>query len=344
MARRPRRLTARQRLEQVAAEFEPVIQAAFLSAVNNMRTEAEVSRVAEMLERGDIDGALDALHIEPSALGEFEEALRRAYIGGGSATVAGMPALREPDGSRLVMRFDTRSPGAEAYLQDVSGQKITRITDDIRLAARQHMVAGMADGRNPRSVALDIVGRIDRVTGRRVGGILGLTSQQEGYVATARRNLLSGNAEEMAHYLSLTRRDKRFDRTVLKAIRDGATLDQATVQKITGRLADSYLLLRGETIARTEMLTALAASQREAYEQAIRTGAINRQDVRKVWRATRDSRTRDTHRHLDGESVGMDERFGNGLLFPHDPAGSASEVCNCRCYCDWRIDFLANLR
>ena len=27
----------------------------------------------------------------------------------------------------------------------------------------------------------------------------------------------------------------------------------------------------------------------------------------------------------------MDEKFSNGLLYPSDPNGQASEVCNCRC-------------
>lgn len=343
MARRKRRLTARQRLEALAQEMEPIIQAAFLSAVDDILSNVALARVIERLERGDIEGALSALNIEPMAFREFEEAIRRAYVGGGAATVGGMPALREPDGSRLVLRFDSRSPRAEAFLRDQSGQRITRVADDILLAARQYMTQGMIDGRNPRSVALDIAGRLNRTTGRREGGVIGLTSTQSEYVARARRELASNEPDQLRQYLARSRRDRRFDRTVTVALRDGKAIPNEMIDRMVRKYSDNLLLLRGETIARTEMLTALAEGQKEAYEQAIASGAVNRQDVRKVWRATRDSRTRDSHRHVDSESVGMDERFSNGLLYPHEPGAPASEVVNCRCAIDYRIDFMANL-
>ena len=47
--------------------------------------------------------------------------------------------------------------------------------------------------------------------------------------------------------------------------------------------------------------------------------------------ATLDSRTRDSHRQLDGEVVGDDGKFSNGLRYPGDPEGPAAEVWNCRC-------------
>lgn len=340
MARRP---TARQRLEALSAKFEPALQAAFLAAIGDLRNGAQIGRIAERLERGDIDGALRALNIDPAAFRLFEEGVREAYIGGGIATTNGLPALRDPSGAQVVFRFDTRSPGAEAFMRDLSGRRITRMTDDILVAARQHMTQGMVDGRNPRSVALDLVGRINRATGRREGAIIGLSSSQEGYVATARQDLFSGDPARLRHYLGLGRRDKRFDRTVLTVIRDGKPLTRDIIDRIIGRLSDSYLLLRGETIARTEAIGALNASHRESFEQAIASGNVQRQDVRKVWRATRDNRTRDTHRAIGDESVGFDELFSNGLLYPCDPNGPASEVVNCRCSVDYRIDFFANL-
>lgn len=54
-------------------------------------------------------------------------------------------------------------------------------------------------------------------------------------------------------------------------------------------------------------------------------------DVRARWMATLDSRTRDSHRQLDGEAAGDDGRFSNGPRYPGDPTGPASEVWNCRC-------------
>ena len=49
------------------------------------------------------------------------------------------------------------------------------------------------------------------------------------------------------------------------------------------------------------------------------------------WIATADSRTRESHVELDGEVVGINEPFSNGLDYPGDPAGDAAETINCRC-------------
>lgn len=54
-------------------------------------------------------------------------------------------------------------------------------------------------------------------------------------------------------------------------------------------------------------------------------------NIVKQWDSTLDSRTRESHQKLDGEIVGVDEKFSNGLLYPGDSNGIAGEVVNCRC-------------
>jgi hypothetical protein len=340
MARRP---TARQRLDALAESLEPGLRRTFLGAVDEIRSNAELGLIVERLEAGDIEGALAALHIDRAAFGEFEDELRNVYVEGGRVAVQQFPRLPDPGGNRLVLRFDARNPRAERIIADHSADLITRTTADMRGAARQHLVSGQVAGRNPRATALDLIGRVDRVTGRRVNGILGLTAQQEGYVASARQELLSGDPEALRNYLTRARRDRRFDRQVAAALRDGRPLDQATVSRITGRYSDRLLQLRGETVARTETLAGLNMGSHEAAEQMIEQAGVARQNVRKIWIATRDSRTRDSHASINRDSVGMDERFANGLLYPHQPGAPASEVINCRCRLDYRVDFLANL-
>jgi 2'-5' RNA ligase len=54
----------------------------------------------------------------------------------------------------------------------------------------------------------------------------------------------------------------------------------------------------------------------------------------KVWLATADERTRETHADADGQEVPLDQPFqvGDDLLnFPGDPDGSIEETANCRC-------------
>ncbi len=54
-------------------------------------------------------------------------------------------------------------------------------------------------------------------------------------------------------------------------------------------------------------------------------------EMTKIWIATLDNRTRDSHAMLDGASVPLDDVFDNGLERPRDPSGDPAEICNCRC-------------
>lgn len=84
---------------------------------------------------------------------------------------------------------------------------------------------------------------------------------------------------------------------------------------------------RAMTIARTEGHRIAVEAANNAQYKAKEKGA----DVLKQWDATLDTRTRDSHRMVDGEIRELDEKFSNGLMYPGDPSGGAAEVCNCRC-------------
>lgn len=89
---------------------------------------------------------------------------------------------------------------------------------------------------------------------------------------------------------------------------------------------------RSTVVARTETIGALNAARLDAF----RVAAEEEPDVRfeKMWLATVDARTRDTHRAADGQRVPLDASFSVGaasLAFPGDPTGPAREVIQCRC-------------
>lgn len=95
------------------------------------------------------------------------------------------------------------------------------------------------------------------------------------------------------------------------------------VDRIDGVYED-FDLYRSQLIARTEATAANNKGFMEAYEQS---GVANA----KEWIATGDDRTRDSHASTDGEVVGVDEEFSNGLDYPGDASGGPEETVNCRC-------------
>ena len=80
-------------------------------------------------------------------------------------------------------------------------------------------------------------------------------------------------------------------------------------------------------IAKTEGHRIQQEATYNVQQRAIQRGA----SVVKQWDSTLDGRTRPSHQAVDGEIVGVNEPFSNGLMYPGDPNGSASEVVNCRC-------------
>lgn len=334
-------------IRELLAKYDANIKAAFLDAIDNIRSNITLQVVVDRLEANDINGAIEAMHLEPEAFSRLDSVITAAYHDGGHGLVNNLPTIRDPEGLRLILRFGIRSIEAEQFLSNHSSQLITEIDDDMRFAIRTSLAESLSQGVNPRVAALNVVGRINPVTGRREGGIIGLTSGQERAVAAARAELSSLDPSELRAYLDRARRDKRFDSTILNAIKTGKGLTQDAITKIVGRYSDKLLDLRGEMLARTETLTALGSSRDEAMRQQITAGKVQAQDVTKIWHSAGDNRVRDTHKELDGMQVGMDDSFqspsGAMLRFPGDPDGPASEIIGCRCYLEYKVDYFARV-
>lgn len=341
-----KRLSSREQLTLLIAEFEPKIREAFFAAIAEIKSSITLRVLVERLERNDILGAVDALQIEPEAFARVEVAIAQAYNGGGMAMAESL-LLRGPQGHRIAFRFGVRNPEAEAWLRTHSAALVTRIVEDQREGIRQSLAEGLAQGNNPRMTALDVVGRINRISGKREGGIIGLTLPQERFVAAARAELLSGDPAQLRHYLTRERRDKRFDAAVMRAVSSGKPVDGQTVVRMIGRYSDRLLALRGEMLARTETMFALGQSRDDSMRQAIRSGKVSADLVTKHWRSAGDSRVRHSHQVLNRQSVPFDGAFtspsGAQLRFPGDPQAPISETSGCRCTVEYKVDYAGQL-
>lgn len=340
MARRPV-------LQSLIDRFIPEIRDAFLQAIQGVVDAVLLDRLIEAIKQGDVNGAFGLLSIDDAAMRPITATLERAFEAGGVLTTDGFPKRLNTSSGAAVIRFDVRNARAEKWIREQSSQLVTRVADDTRTALRNVMTERLAAGSGPRNTALDIVGRIDPVTKRRTGGIVGLTVPQERAVSNMRKDLDALDER----YFTRERRDKRFDRTVRKAIDNGKKLDNETISKLTGRYKDNLLELRGTTIARTEAIQALNRSDYEATMQAVDQGAIKRKYVQRVWdSAGDDGRTRDTHLAMDGQTIGLDEPFispsGARLMFPGDTSLGApgEETISCRCRVRMKIDWIAGAK
>lgn len=82
--------------------------------------------------------------------------------------------------------------------------------------------------------------------------------------------------------------------------------------------------------ARTAVTGAENAGRQNAYHRAADMGI----EMKRVWIATLDNRTRHEHRTLDGQERGLDEPFENELgkiMYPGDITADPANFWNCRC-------------
>jgi hypothetical protein len=342
-----KRLSEKEQISILLDTYSVAIRQAFLDAIADIRSRITLGLIVERLERGDIAGAIDALNIEGAAFSELAMQVQQAFNAGGVAIVSGMPQVRFPDGHRAVLRFDVRDPEAEAWVRNHSATLVRGLTQEALASSRTTIETGMAEGRGPRSIATDLAGKKNRITGKREGGSIGLTEAQARQLANARSQLLSGDPAQLRAFMERNLRDKRFDRTIEKAIRESKALDKATADRMLTALSNRMLKFRADVIARTETMEAIEASRHEGYRQTMaRLGLNAGTDIEKEWIATSGDRTRDTHQALHGQKVqGLETPFrsfsGALMRFPGDRTLGApgSELINCRCHPIYRLRF-----
>lgn len=336
----------RKRLRTLIDDMEPSVQRAFEEGVNDLRSHVLLKQLVEALERQDVEGAIRALNIEGAAFEPLRRTIEQAYAAGGSATVASMPALRDRGGAQVVLRFDMSNPRAEAQIAQYAGRLISRITTDTMQAARTVILDGYQKGHHPNRIGLDLAGRINRATGRREGGILGVTTSQAEAAINLRERLMSGDPAEMRKVLAMNLRDKRFDRTILKHIEEGTPVPADMVSRMYGRYADNAVKLRGEMVARTETGKAVHAASHEAFQEGLEKTGYTEQAVTRIWRTAGDNKVRHTHEEMNGQEVrGLSEPFvspsGARLMHPLDDSlgAGADEIVGCRCDEEINLDF-----
>ena len=286
-------------IQRVLDQIEPQLRDEFIAAIQRITDSVELGRIEALIREGRIDDAIRALNINPTLFSGLHEAERAGLVAGGNLVLSGL-RIRDPfSGSRVVLGFDGRALRAENWAATASSRLITEIVEDQMAMAREVIRAGIEAGKNPHSIALELVGRIDKATGRRAGGFIGLTSQQARWVTSAEAQLRGLDAG----YLGRSRRDKRYDRLVLRAIKGGKPLAEADIRQITQRYRDRLLNYRAETIARTSMLT--------AHRDAALASRIANADVCTgwAWLASLSPRTCQV-------CISM-----HGTVFPHDSPG-----------------------
>lgn len=388
-------------LQSLIDRLEPRLRDAFRQAIAALRQGIDFARLEAALRARDVDAAVDALNIERAAFSGYMIERQTGFAEAGvvvadeltrsraaipkrdttrlpsitspilppPADPPSPPTLAAPGGGELRFRFDMTNPRAEARIRTEAAARVTGYVDEQIDTARRVIADGFQKGQGPTTIATDIAGRISPTSGRREGGIVGLSAPQVGYVESMRARLRSGDPDEMIKVLGsfdkdgrwkpgtgMTRRDRRYDAQIKRAIRDVAAgkpnpLTDDKINEMVAKYSDRLIARRAEDIARTETASGVEMARAEATRQALAKAGLPSEALTKGWihQGPDDQNARDQHVAMNGkEVVGIDTHFvlpdGTLMLFPHDPEGGAKHNINCRCRGEQRIDWAYGLK
>lgn len=310
------------RILRLLSSAERHIQNAFIQSISDIRKEIKLSELADLIESGDIQTALNMLsesttltgqHVSVASVESFNDA-------GESATQFISNSLERQ------ISFDMANPRAVGMLRNAEFKIVEVYRYEQMEAIRSALIDGMRRQLNPRAQAI------------RVRDSIGLTAHQSRAV-TNFRNILETNPIEA---FSRKLRDRRFDRTLIRIDEQGGTLTEMQIDRMVGRYHDRYVKYRSEVIARTEALRAVNEANNEAFAQAVENGELQRNEIERKWDSSLDDRVRDSHSEMHGQTVGIGEPFisglGNALMYPGDPGAPAEDIIQCRCVVTTRIN------
>lgn len=390
-------------LEDLIDGLAPALALAFLAAIALLRSGINYQLLVIALREGDIDAAMDALNIEPAAFSGYVLERQSGFAKAGAIASETLtkqraaefraprgPSLRMPEAApadpsgparptppalsfdgpeptNIVFRFDMTNPSAESKIRTEAASRVTGYVEEQAETARKVIADGFQRGEGPQTIATTIAGRVNPISGRREGGIIGLSAPQTSYVESMRRRLLSGDSDEMMKVLGSfdkdgkwkegtgqTLRDRRFDRSIKKAIRDVAAgkpnpLTAEKVEEMTAKYSDRLLAKRADDIARTETAQSVMSARAEAAKQAMDKDGLPDDALVKTWRHLGGlHHARDWHLAMNNKTViGIDAVFfmpdGSLMKHSHDPEGGARNNVACRCSTDFTIDWAYGL-
>ena len=159
-----------------------------------------------------------------------------------------------------------------------------------------------------------------------------LNDYERSVLSNYRTSLGAGSRDALDRVL----RDRRFDRTVQRAVAGDIVLNDAQINRMVDAYGNRLLGHRAETIAITEGVRIANEADELFIRQAFARGDLDPSTTVRAWQTQRDERVRGSHSAMHGQIRALDDPYisgaGNSLRFPGDPIAPRSETIRCRCF------------
>lgn len=280
----------------------------------------------------------EADRLTEEALAHVEARIARIY-GQAAAEITEKAAAHYRDLERKDVAMRARLERGEITEQDyrnwLSGQMLVgQINEDLR-----DNLAAQLTGTNELAAAFVNDSRLDVFAINHNYSAYGLETTYGNlsftlYNAEAVRRIIVDNPDLLPDPVSIdVPLDQRWNREKIGDVIASAILQGKSVPKIARDLEIVVGMNKSSAVrnARSAITGAQNAGRQASFAHAAEMGI----DVRKRWVATKDSRTRDSHRDLDGTVVPWNEPFhtilGSVIMHPGDRNAKPGDYYNCRC-------------
>ncbi|NBW08358.1 MAG: hypothetical protein EBR82_10055 [Caulobacteraceae bacterium] len=308
--------------EALLDKIEKGLYKSYLESIDTLKASIDVDALAILIEQGRTYEATQLINdaAVKQGMAPFTNTVASSYSVAGAKFIDSIPPLKVGS-SEFKIAFDVQNPQLQNILMSRKVELLNGVTRDMSDVVYQTINTGIRDGLGAKQIARDF------------REVIGLTDKQENIVQNYKRLL----KDEPMQALSRELRDKRFDKTVRKAVRLKQPLPDDVINKMVSRYREKFTKLRAETIARTQGIQILSESERQGWVQMIDDGVVKEQDIERLWVAGKDGRTRSSHvaiPRLNEGGVGMNQPFQSPLgaiMYPGDPSASLKNRINCRC-------------
>lgn len=314
----------------------------FLESIQYLKDTVDYQLLLHHLQASDVESSVAAVVVGPLTYTLPKQVLERTYLMAGRQEARTVPP---PPDSSVSFRFDMENTRAESWIRNYGADFAVDMSNKQKSALRQHIVDAYSRGDGPSSIARSIVGELNTQTGKRHGGVLGLTHKQIQTIESVRSKLSSGDPSLMSQVTKLSLMDKNSVKAIKKAISQKRSLELSSFTRIMSSYEDSLLRYRARTMARSEVGMAVMQARMESWRQALDKLDYPEAAITRTWRHGGGGESpRIQHIAMNGVSVtGLTDYFdlpdGAKMLHALDPAGGARHCANCTCDTDFEIDY-----
>lgn len=325
-------------IDDLILKMEPALRRAFINGIREITGRIKVDRLSQIIKSEGVEAAIDYIRITNGDFSQLAGNMSSAYQDAGNIYAKSKLTLKGYKGS--VYHWDTTRYEILQAGSSLIGNDITRISSDTRNSIANLIREGIGGGIRSRDISRLIVGELSS-SGYLVGGVAGLNDVQRQWVMDYRRKLQTLDSG----YKNNTKRDRRSDRTIEKAIREGQPLSKKQIDTYVARYAERLRDVRARTIARTEMASIVQLANYQAVLAKAEDAGVNSWEIVKEWIHAGHS-VNDRSQHVaigNTRVVGMSTPFvmadGTRLQFPHDKSlgAGADNIVNCDCKAQYRI-------